>query len=177
MADENLEELPSAENIQSSGKAPNPWIPLIATLVLMPAITAAVAIFVVIPKMPGYKSAAADERRADAAEAHAKPRSELKVEKVEFDRIVANIGGAGGTRYVRSSFTVEGTDAEFKQIVENNAARVEDAALSVLQSLTMTDIDQPGLKNIVRSDMIRGINTALPKPIVEDLFFSEFVIQ
>jgi flagellar FliL protein len=61
--------------------------------------------------------------------------------------------------------------------MEQNRAKVIDATLSVLSNLTLQDLEEPGIKNIVRNQLINQIGQALKSNAVEQLYFSEFVVQ
>lgn len=178
MADENIDDdLPVSAQLQNNRKAPNPLVPVIIMLVAMPAIIFAVMYFVVIPMHPNYKIAKTDaEKVALAQDKHSASSEEEKFEAVAFEQVTANIGNAPG-RFVRVTFTVEGRDEEFRQIVQAHEARIVDAVLSKLGALTIHDIDQPGLKDLVKDDLVSSINRKLPKPVVEELYFSEFITQ
>jgi flagellar FliL protein len=41
----------------------------------------------------------------------------------------------------------------------------------------MADLETPGSKNLVRNDLMTNFNQALNSEIVEQIYFSEFVVQ
>lgn len=179
MAEEvKIEELPGGEAPKEAGGAPSPWIPLILVLVLTPVLTILAGKFVLIPElMQKFK----DE--AHKTEAENSPNSEEKKEasgpltRYNFDNIVANLAGALHSRYVKVSFTIEGRAGNFKEVIDGNKAKLIDATLSLLSSYTLVDLEQPGIQNLVRSDLLSAFESALSQDIVQNLFFSEFVVQ
>lgn len=181
MADEkdNVEELPSvADQLQAGKKAPSPWLPVIVMCVLMPALTAALFIFWVFPNDPNYELAKSEKDKvALAQQKHQVMGTDAAFTHIEFDSITANLAGSRQTRFIRVKFTLSGRDSEFKDIVDKNKSRVTDATLSVLNTLHVSDTDEPGLINKVRSMLVNEINRSLPRGVVEELTFSDFVTQ
>jgi flagellar basal body-associated protein FliL len=41
----------------------------------------------------------------------------------------------------------------------------------------MADLETPASKNMVRNDLVESFNQALKDSVVEQLFFTEFVVQ
>jgi flagellar FliL protein len=52
-----------------------------------------------------------------------------------------------------------------------------DVTLNVLSSLTLSDLEEPGSKNIIREKLVMAYNQALGKKIADQIYFSDFVIQ
>ncbi len=94
-----------------------------------------------------------------------------------FENIVANLSGTSINRYVKVSFIVEGSRSDFASLAEANRVKMIDATLSVLSSLTSADLQNPGIKNTVRSKLIAAYDTVLKERVVTGLYFSEFVVQ
>jgi flagellar FliL protein len=95
----------------------------------------------------------------------------------ELKDIVANLSGAMRSRYIKVSFTLEGKSKTFTEDMKSNEAKIRDATLAVLSDLTIQDLEEPGVKNIVRNNIIDSINQALHGSEVQQLYFSEFVVQ
>lgn len=189
MAEEEVENLPPKEGAEGSKAASggSPWVPLIVMVVLMVGLTYAINMFVILP---GFKSAL--KKAVD-------PNSHEEVvesshggggghggsgagegpsgQSYEFEDIVANLSGALHSRYVKVSFTVEGSSSNFAEQVEMNKAKLIDAALGTLSSLTIKDLEQPGVKNMIRNDLLSAFEVALNKELIQQLYFSEFVVQ
>jgi flagellar FliL protein len=95
----------------------------------------------------------------------------------EIKDVVANLSGAMRSRYIKVSFTLEGKGADFSEMIRSNEPKVRDATLAVLSDLTIQDLEEPGVKNIIRNNILVSINTTLKTDAVEQLYFSEFVVQ
>jgi flagellar FliL protein len=178
-------EAPSAE---SSPPAPpgggglRAWLPAIAVTILAPVLTLAVAQFVLIPKLKKIvgEPAAPAAKAAEAAPAPAtgepgKPGTAGNV--YEFTNVVVNLAGTMGTRYLKTSFTVSGQDPALRQSIEANKPKITDVTLSVLSSLTLGELEEPGARNVLRDNLVTALNQTLGRKAVEEVYFSDFLIQ
>lgn len=183
-------------------KPMNPWIPVAAVAVLCPLLSFAILQFMVVPKiehslkavterMESFEAEQSDDvhvkPKAAAKPAEQKPKEEKKADShgggavasgttYEFKDIISNLAGSLQSRYIKVSFMIEGVEGMASQ-VEAQKPKMVDATLSVLANLTLKDLDQPGIKNIVRSDLLGAYEAIFHERIVTGLYFSEFVIQ
>lgn len=170
------------------------WIPLIAAVVLAPVVTWATVELVLLPRLRSQMTAAAPgEPSAEAAPAApaapaqgTKSGKEAKGAKessggpgtYEFLNVVVNLAGTLGTRYLKTSFVVTPVKGQdLKPLFEGSRARMMDVTLNVLSSLTLSDLEEPGSKNIIREKLVMAYNQALGKKIADQIYFSDFVIQ
>ncbi len=197
-------EAPPAATVPPAPPAPPPskgalaqWIPVIAALVLAPVLSWAVAEFVLLPRL---QSKLAAVKAGDNPEEHAAAAPEAKAEgghgakaegghggkggkeaanpaNYEFQNVVVNLSGTMGTRYLKTSFIVTGTDATIKSTFEGQKAKLTDITLNVLSSLSLADLEEPGSKNILREKLVLAYNQALGKRVAEQVYFSDFVVQ
>ncbi len=164
------------------------WLPTIAAVVLAPAATWAVAQFVLLPRL--QKSLTDEDGKTPAAAvapaAHPdKPAGGKSGDKkapdtgpnFHFDNVVVNLAGTMGTRYLKTSFLVTGSDAALSTKFEAARPQLGDVTLAVLASLTLADLEEPGSKNIIREKLIAAYNQALGQKLAENLYFSDFVVQ
>jgi flagellar protein FliL len=168
------------------------WLPAIAALLLAPAATWATVQFVLVPRLqkkliaaatPGEHAAEpAASTPAHAPAAHGKPGKDGKDAKesapnYEFTNVVVNLAGTMGTRYLKTSFLVTGSDANIKAVFEGAKAKLTDVTLNVLSSLTLADIEEPGAKNVIREKLVAAYNQALGRKVADQVYFSDFVVQ
>jgi flagellar FliL protein len=175
------------------GGAIKQWIPALAAVILAPALSFAVAEYVLLPRMA---KKLASVKVGEAAEEHETPAAEAKEEgkgkgekgkegkeaggnpaTYEFQNLVVNLAGTMGTRYLKTSFIVTGTDAKIKETFETQKAKLTDITLNVLSSLSLADLEEPGAKNVLREKLVLAYNQALGKKIAEQVYFSDFVVQ
>jgi flagellar FliL protein len=184
---DGIEDLPAPSMARQGGGGGggNPFIPILAVLILVPVITVTLFEFYIFPKFQHSMEAITATVEAAQGEAHGgegkgkqlnAKRGEI-VQSYAFDNIVANLSGSLQSRYLKVSFTLESQVADFTGIMEKNKPKVIDAALGVLSQLTIQDLEKAGFKNIIRSDLLNAIGRVLNGNIVDQLYFSEFVVQ
>ena len=180
--------VPSATPAKKGGALAQ-WIPLVAAIVLAPALSWAVSEYVLLPRMVTklatvkVGSEAPDEHAAPAAEAKDAGKGEKGKEGAgnpttyEFQNVVVNLAGTMGTRYLKTSFVVTGADAKIKETFETQKAKLTDITLNVLSSLSLADLEEPGAKNVLREKLVLAYNQALGKKVADQVYFSDFVVQ
>jgi flagellar FliL protein len=168
-----------------SSSALGGFLPVIAVVVLVPVLSFVMVEYVLFPRLETRLSAmgvatAGDEPVEPAPEeAHAKSSSAeaAPTHAYEFTNIVSNLAGSMKSRYVKVSFTAYSSNPEFEHVVETNKAKLLDSALGVLSALSLADLESPGVKNKIRNELIFAFETAMGERLVEEIYFSEFVIQ
>jgi len=175
-------------------------LPVILVVVLMPVLAYVTTSFLVIPKIKKALAAAGGE--SGTAEAHAAeagghggggehggghggggekgdgmtpgPGGRLNY---PFGKVLVNVAGSLGTRYLLTSFTLVGTDASLKTKVDASRDQLTDLASSALGSKSIQDLEKPGARNLIRSELISVFNNALGSGLVQELYFTEFAVQ
>ncbi|HKX60450.1 MAG TPA: flagellar basal body-associated FliL family protein, partial [Verrucomicrobiae bacterium] len=82
-----------------------------------------------------------------------------------------------GSRYLMTSFTLVGSHADFKDVLDENKDQLLDLANTSLASKSISDLEKPGARNQIRAELISIFNNALGGGYVQDIFFTEFAIQ
>lgn len=195
--DAKAEAKADAKPAAAAGGAAASWLPILVVIVILPVLSFVVTEMVMIPRVKKAIAEIAVIQKEGDQPAHGGPaptaqKEEKKKEKggkpgekgegevskeVKFENVVANLAGNMKTRFVKVSFSLEGVGDDFKSTIEGNRTKLVDSALSILGGLTIAELDEPGVKNIVRSDLINSFNQILGGKIVTGLYFSEFVIQ
>lgn len=201
MADKKPEAAP-AETPAPAAKSGgiSAWLPLIVTLVAMPALAFATTHFLLVPKLKqaAQTTAAAEEEttaQTDAAGDHqadsghgggAKESSHGSAKEgapkkgkqtVTLSKMVVNVAGTMGTRYLMTSVTLVGTKPDFQKIIEENKDQLLDLANSTLSSKTIADLEKPGARNQIKTELISVINNALGDTVVKEIYLPEMAIQ
>lgn len=166
------------------------WLPALVAIVLAPAASFGVAQFVLLPRLqaklaaaPAAGESAATDGTAPAAESGDAKKGHGEKEgavagNYEFSNVVVNLAGTMGTRYLKTSFVVTGVKhVSTKGLFEADKAKLTDITLNVLSSLSLADLEEPGSKNVLREKLVAAYNQALGKRAVEQVYFSDFVIQ
>ncbi|HXT12504.1 MAG TPA: flagellar basal body-associated FliL family protein [Candidatus Angelobacter sp.] len=157
------------------------WLPLIVMAVLMPAVAYVMTTFVLVPRLQkglGVVAAAASPAAETAAAAKPKKESSsAKKESVPMNKLLVNVAGTMGARYLLVSLSVVGSSPDFKQQIEDHDAQLRDMAQSALATKTLADLEKPGARNMIRNELLSGFNNILGDGTVEEIYFPEFAIQ
>lgn len=187
-----VEDLPAAEK-----KAGNPLMPVIIMIVAIPLLSFVMFNFVFLPMMKEQIVAVADALKKEIVveEGHSGHDGEIvddhhgakggETFSYLVGDVVANLSGTRQSRYLKVNITIEGTNAKtadgktiaFLDFMETNRAKVMDTVGTVITALQLSDLDQPGIRNIVRRDLMDALNNELKGPRISDIFFAEWVVQ
>ena len=160
-----------------SGGGFKPWLPLIITTVFMPVLAFGMTQFVILPQLQRGLGLSAP---ASAPAASSKPKKDAAKEKttsVPMNKLLVNVAGTMGARYLLVSLSIVGSGADFKAKIDDHDAQLRDGASSVLGSKTLADLEKPGERNAIRNELISSFNTILGDSIVQDIYLPEFAIQ
>lgn len=174
-------------------------IPVILVVVLAPVASWGVAQFVIIPSMEKKLTAAigktaggeegAHAEAAPAEEAHGAKKeggghgegggkeASSPPDAYEFTNLVVNLAGTMGTRYLKVTFLVTGKDKNLRDTFQKEKPKMVDITLNVLSSLSLTDLEEAGAKNIIREKLVNAYNQALGRKVADQIYFSDFVVQ
>jgi flagellar FliL protein len=153
----------------------NAWLPLILAVVLMPALAFGMTKFVIVPEL---QSSLGIKPAADTASGKSKSSTDAKKISVPFNKLLVNIAGTMGSRYLLVSVTVVGNGGEaFKAKMTENDAQLRDMAMGALANKTLADLEKPGARNLIRSELINGFNNVLGDNSVQEIYITEFGIQ
>jgi flagellar basal body-associated protein FliL len=73
--------------------------------------------------------------------------------------------------------TLVGTGADFKDRISKNQAQLQDLANGTLMTKTITDLEKPDSRNIIRSELLTVFNNALGGPVIQEIYITEQAIQ
>ena len=158
-------------------------MPLILNIVLMPVIAYALTTFVLIPKIQGGKAAPEQaDSHGGGGDSHGAPSSGSHSSKSKIlvplgGKVLVNVAGTAGTRYLIANITLVGKKSDFKPKVEEHDPELRDAAASILSGKTINDLEKPGMRNVIRAELISAFNDVLGKDSVSEIFLTEFAIQ
>lgn len=183
MADEEIENLPPKEGEGKSKpeKGPgSPWIPVAIMIVLVPVISYVLTSFLLVPKIMHSIQETVSTIQANKESTEKEGPHGVGAGQVftyDFENVIANLSGSLHSRYMKVSFTVEGTELDFVEKIERYKARIIDATLGVLSSIELMDLDKPEARNLIRNDLLAAFEVVLNTDLIQHLYFSEFVVQ
>lgn len=193
---------PEAANAAAAG-APAPkssviatWLPLAVALALAPVTTWALVEFLFVPRLEAKLSAVVAPTAAPAASVNppaapastaapsggrpAAPGTPVDISgprAYQFDNVVVNLAGTMGTRYLKVSFAVAGPGEQVRSTFNARLPQLRDVTLATLSALTLADLEEAGSKNLIRARLLQAYNEELGARVVDQLYFSEFVVQ
>ena len=164
------------------------WLPLIITALAMPALAIATTKFILLPKLhqsatPAVESGAPEGGKEEGktegkTDAHGKPGGSSKGKfNVAMSKILVNVSGTMGTRYLMTSVTLTGNSADFKTKIEDSKDQLLDLASGTLSSKTIADLEKPGARNQIRTELMAVFNNALGGNVIQEIFITELAIQ
>jgi flagellar FliL protein len=159
----------------SPGGGIKAWLPLILAIVLMPALAFGMTKFVIVPEL--QKSLGIKEPSESGSGGKSKS-GDAKKTSVPFNKLLVNIAGTMGARYLLVSVTLVGTGGEaFKAKITESDAALRDMAMGALANKTLADLEKPGARNLIRTELINGFNNVLGDNSVQEIYITEFGIQ
>jgi flagellar FliL protein len=177
-AAEPAEALPAGAAAAAQTPAPTggfkAWLPLVATLLIMPVLAYSMTTFVLLPRLQkglGMAPVVAADTKNPKSTAPAKKDS------VVLNKLLVNVAGTMGARYLLVSISVVGSDADFKTKMADFEPQLRDMACGALSAKTLTDLEKPGARNLIRTELISGFNNILGGSMVQEIYLTEFAIQ
>jgi flagellar FliL protein len=178
---------PAGEENGSGGAAKPPgggfkaYLPLLIAVVAMPALAYATTKFVLLPKLQHSMNQSGTTETAAEPAAAGKDGEKTTGSKgkvtVALSKMLVNVSGTMGTRYLMTSVTLVGNTPEFKAKIEDNKDQLMDLANGTLSTKTISDLEKPGARNIIRSELLTVFNNALGGPVVQEIYITELAIQ
>jgi flagellar FliL protein len=165
------------------------WLPLLVTVVLMPVLAFATTKFLILPKVVqarGSSGAGHEEPASSSGHEGSKGEKEhgkeakspgKKKQTFQISKVIVNVAGSMGARYLMTSFTLVGTHNDFKTTIEANKDQLLDLANTAMASKTIADLEKPGARNQLRTELISVFNNALGEGLVQEIYFTEFAVQ
>jgi flagellar basal body-associated protein FliL len=197
--EKHAEAAPSAAAAPAAPAGMKAWLPLIAAVVLLPAIAYGVTTFILLPKLQqglGLKPAAS-AHGAPAAGGHgeaAAGKGEGEGGKgegaggegavgpggrvqVPLTKLIVNVSGTMASRFLMVSMIMVSTKPEFPKLVKEREAQLKDTAMTILTTKTISDLEKPGARNLIRSELITAFNHIFGGTTVQEIYFTDFAIQ
>ena len=166
----------ASPNLLVPQKKSSPLGPILAVVILVPVLVYAVMDFLIIPRLKGAvgSSSAQPAAHSSPAKDGVKAPGEFTA---EFGSTVVNLAGSGSSRYLRTNFVIASADPKIGDIVKENESALRDAAISVLSSQSLGALDNANGREVVRQGLIARFNRLLGAEVVDQIYFSEFVVQ
>lgn len=94
-----------------------------------------------------------------------------------LDTMIVNLADHGGKRYLRVTMALELSDSEAMTTIEGRLPQVRDAILMILPVKKYDDVSTTDGKIALRAEVMEKINGLMTKGRVNNIYFTEFVVQ
>jgi flagellar FliL protein len=94
-----------------------------------------------------------------------------------LDTMIVNLAGNGGKRYLRVTMALELSDPDSLATIESRLPQIRDVVLMILSTKTYDDVSTSDGKISLRNQVMGKINTLMTKGRVNNIYFTEFVVQ
>jgi flagellar protein FliL len=94
-----------------------------------------------------------------------------------LDTMIVNLSDHGGKRYLRVTMALELSDTESIATIESRLPQIRDAVLMILPTKTYDDVSTTDGKISLRNQVMEKINALMTKGHVNNIYFTEFVVQ
>lgn len=131
---------------------------------------------------PKSKAVSAEKGKETAATGSTQKDKTIKTNgsgktTVPLTKILVNVAGTMGSRYLLANLTLAGTRKDFSEVIQNNEAQLIDLAAGVLSAKTIADLERPEVRTVIRSELLTVFNNALGANSVQEVYFTDFAIQ
>jgi flagellar protein FliL len=150
------------------------WLPLIITVVAMPLLAYATTAFLLVPKVVRALETASPEAAGNVDTHSNAPKNR---QSATLSKMVVNVAGTMGTRFLLCSITLVGTSPDLKGRVEEHRDQLLDLATSALGIKTIADLEKPGARNQLRTELLSIFNSAFGGNFVDEIYITELAIQ
>ena len=167
----------SAPAAPPSGGGFKAWLPLAVTVLVMPVLAYLMTTLVLVPRVQKGLDITSSTPPASAETEAKKAPATAKKESVPMNKLLVNVAGTTGSRYLLVSLSLVGSDADFKTKLQEMEPQLRDMACGALATKSLADLEKPGSRNLIRSELISGFNSILGGPTVQEIYLTEFAIQ
>ena len=92
-------------------------------------------------------------------------------------KILVNLAGSKGTRYLQANIVLEGDSPTLDKIVKENDAALRDTAADLLSAKSVSDLDKSDARNVIRAELVSAFNRVLGSGSIRQIYLTEFAVQ
>ena len=96
---------------------------------------------------------------------------------VPLDKFIVNLSSDSGSRYLRAALNLELSSEELQAEVEKKTPLIRDIIIKVLSAKSYEEISTIRGKESLKDELVSEINKVFIDGRVENVFFTEFVVQ
>lgn len=166
---------------EEGGKSKKKLFIIIGAAVLVLAILAGIAGYFLLKKSPTAAEPGAGEHGAPAAHGEAAaPGTAAKPAvgpMVKIDEFIVNIISEEGSHYVKTSMTLEMTNAAVVEETTTRMPQIRDSVLLLIGNKTFEELQDLQGKKQLKAEITTKINSFLQSGQIKSIYFTDFVVQ
>ena len=93
------------------------------------------------------------------------------------DTFIANLASSNGKRYLRVTMGLDYNENELAEELDGRLPQIRDSILMILTTKRFEEVDNIDGKIALRNEIIEKLNSFLQKGSINNIYFTEFVIQ
>ena len=159
---------------EGTGKKKKPLLLIIIAAVVVVLLAGAGGYFLLAKKEPPPEHKKDPAQNVPVPDLSQKPEIGPMVEVKEF---IVNIISQDGNHYVKSSLSIELSSPNAQAEINQRMPQIRDAILMLVGNKTYEELQDLQGKRQLKAEMISKINTFLRTGRVNNIYFTDFVVQ
>lgn len=171
------------EQGQQQGGGSNKLLIIIASVLFLVLIGGGIAAYTlmnsddeVINAADSAKKSTIVKKKAGASEGRSTDYSQMGP-MYSLDKFIVNLFSDSGSRFLRVAVNLEISSAEFQPEVDQKQPLVRDIIIKTLSAKSYEEISTIRGKEALKDELVTELNTIFTDGSVENIFFTEFVVQ
>jgi len=160
-----------AEEKAPEAKNPTKWGLIISLFFIQILLAVVLVYFLILPRLSPASS------NNSTKEEIAKTESKEPGILVTIDNLTINPKGSYGRRYAVFEVALEVPDEDAKKEIEKFKPKIVDSYILYLRSKTIEELTVKLDIELMKKEMIDQVNKILGKPLVQNLYFTRFVLE
>ncbi|HHE54501.1 MAG TPA: flagellar basal body-associated FliL family protein [Caldithrix abyssi] len=160
-----------AEEKAPEAKNPTKWGLIISLFFVQILLAVVLVYFLILPRLSPASS------NNSTKEEIAKTESKEPGILVTIDNLTINPKGSYGRRYAVFEVALEVPDEDAKKEIEKFKPKIVDSYILYLRSKTIEELTVKLDIELMKKEMIDQVNKILGKPLVQNLYFTRFVLE
>ncbi|PMP65338.1 MAG: hypothetical protein C0190_06920 [Thermodesulfobacterium geofontis] len=107
----------------------------------------------------------------------AKEKSPKEVVIYSMEPIVVNLFDPTGKRYLQIRLALELKDKKMEEEIKINEPKIKDIIIGVLSTKTPEEVLQPEAKNLIKTELLQKINSALGEEAVSNIYITQYIVE
>ena len=94
-----------------------------------------------------------------------------------LEPFIVNLADANSKRYLRVTMQIELKEGEPTEVLEQRLVQVRDIILMILPTKQFQEIRSVDGKTLLRQEIMTRLNDLLKQDVINNIYFTEFVVQ